>query len=258
MFTRINFKWMAAPGLTLALAATLLGSTRASAQTLTASLLSPLALTSASGSTVAAGTPLTISGSSFDADEWVGVWVNVPSGTIISPDSLGQSNTEIVDGVIGLNDMGTADDDGNFSYTLDTTGLPNGTYSLVAHGLTSGKDQVLTFTIMDGPATQLSASSSAVPAGTPITISGASYEADEWISFWVNVPSGVTVPRNSLGQDNSDTVDGVVGLNAMASADDSGAFSYTLDTTGLPNGTYSLVAHGLSTGLEQVLVFTIQ
>ena len=41
-------------------------------------------------------------------------------------------------------------------------------------------------------------------------------------------------------------------------ADKDGVLTYYLDTTGLPSGTYSLVAHGLETGLEGVLNFTIK
>jgi hypothetical protein len=223
-----------------------------------ASLGATLSMAS-SGSAVTAGTKLVITSSSYEANEDVGFWINVPDGTVVSPDSLGQDNTEIVDGVIPLNDMGSADADGNLSYAVDTSGLPDGDYSLVAHGLSTGREGVIDFTIMNGPPAPLTGSDNAsVTAGTPLTISGASYEADEAIALWINVPDGASIDANSLGQDNTEVVDGVIGLNEMGSADDNGAFTYTLDTTGLPSGTYSLVAHGLASGLEKVLIFTIQ
>ena len=34
--------------------------------------------------------------------------------------------------------------------------------------------------------------------------------------------------------------------------------TYYLDTTGLPSGTYSLVGHGLTSGIEGVAGFTIK
>jgi hypothetical protein len=155
--------------------------------------------------------------------------------------------------------MGSADSKGNLTYSVDTNGLPSGAYSLVAHGLNTGREAVLDFTITGGPAPALSTGdNTSVTAGTILTISGASFEADEPIGLWINVPAGTSVDSNSLGQDNTEVVDGVIGLDAMGAADDSGAFTYSLDTSGLASGTYSLVAHGLRTGMEKVLIFTIQ
>ena len=125
---------------------------------------------------MAAGTMLTVTSSSFEADESVGFWINVPSGTVVSPDALGQTNTQVVDGVIGLDAMGSADSKGNLSYSVDTSGLPSGDYSLVAHGLNEGREAVLNFTITGGPAPTLATGAGAatgVPAGTILTISGA-------------------------------------------------------------------------------------
>jgi hypothetical protein len=53
-------------------------------------------------------------------------------------------------------------------------------------------------------------------------------------------------------------VGNVVPLDNMASADVNGAFTYTLDTTGLPSGTYSLVAYGLHSQVTGVITFTVQ
>src|SRR5205814_2245463 len=112
-----------------------------------ASTSAPAQISADGSATVAAGTMLTISSSSFEDDESVGLWINVPDGTVVSPDALGQTDTEITDGVIGLNAMGSADSNGQFAYNLDTTGLPSGNYSLVAHGLRTGLEEVLIFTI---------------------------------------------------------------------------------------------------------------
>src|SRR5205814_43042 len=143
MFIKRYTRWMAGTSLAFALVANLAGVGSASAASLDAAIsvasTSAPAQISADGSTsIPAGTMLTISGSSYVADEPVGLWINVPDGVSISADSLGQDNTEVVDGVVGLDNMGSADDNGAFSYTLDTTGLPSGNYSLVAHGLRTG------------------------------------------------------------------------------------------------------------------------
>ena len=254
MFGKTFTRWMAGSAFTLALVTNLVGVGSASAQSLGATLSADSAT-----SAVTAGTTLTVKSSSYEADESVGFWINVPAGTIVSPDSLGQTDTEVVDGVVGLDAMGSADSNGELTYTVDTSGLPDGSYSLVAHGLSTGIEGVLDFTITSGPAASLSdGNNTSVAAGTMLTISGASYEADEPIGVWINVPDGAVISSDSLGQSDTEVVDGVVGLDAMGYADDNGAFSYTLDTTGLPSGNYSIVAHGLKTGIEKVLMFTIK
>lgn len=99
---------------------------------------------------------------------------------------------------------------------------------------------------------------SPVDAGTALTVSGAFYDADEMVSMWLNAPDGVTIPAESLGQTDSTMSGSAVGLDAVGLADDSGLLTYVLDTTGLPSGTYSLVAHGNTSGLEGVVSFTIK
>jgi hypothetical protein len=266
MFSKIYTRWMAGAALTLALAANLLGTGMASAQTLSADLSVPSTtstaqLTVEGDTAVAAGTLFTIQGASFEADEPVGFWINVPDGTTVPKDSLGQTGTHIDGTVIPLDAMASADDEGAFTYTLDTSGLPGGSYSLIAHGLNSDKEAVFSFTINGSTASTVHLSvegDTTVAAGAVLTIQGASYEADEPIGFWINVPDGTSIPEDSLGQTNS-YIDGtVIPLDAMASADDQGAFTYTLDTSGLPGGTYSLVAQGLNSDIVGVLSFTVK
>jgi len=264
MFSKMYTSWIAGPALMLAMASNLLGVGGVSAQTLSANL-SALDTTSttqpaANGSaTVGEGTTVTISGTSYGANEPIGLWINVPGGTAISEESLGQTDTHIVGTVIPLDAMGTADDAGDFTYNLDTTGLPSGDYSLVAHGLTTGTEEVLNFTIKPGPALQLTAGdNTTVPAGTYLTITGSPYGSDEAVGLWINVPNGTTISEDSLGQTDSHVVGTVIPLNIPGYADKDGVLAYTLDTSGLPSGTYSLVAHGLSTEIEGVLPFTIK
>jgi hypothetical protein len=97
-----------------------------------------------------------------------------------------------------------------------------------------------------------------VDAGTLLTVSGSFYDADEPVSLWINTPAGITLATDSLGQTDSTLTGTVVGLDAVGRADDSGLLTYVLDTTGLPSGTYSLVGHGWTSGLEGVASFTIK
>ena len=60
---------------------------------------------------------------------------------------LRADNTSIDGAVVPLNAMGWADSDGNLTYSLDTTGLPSGAFSLVAHGLNSDQEELLMFTV---------------------------------------------------------------------------------------------------------------
>jgi hypothetical protein len=266
MFSKLSMRGIAGMALALTLATNLfgLGWGNASAQSL-ASVLpygnSGSEALSASGSTtVAAGTVLTINGSFYGADEPVGFWINVPSGTTISKESLGQTDTTVDGTVIPLDNMASTDDLGAFTYSFDTNGLPSGSYSLVAHGLDSQIDQVFSFAIAGSAADQVQltgANSTPVPAGTVLTISGAAYGADEAVGLWINVPSGIAISSDSLGQTDSYIDGAVIPLDNMAYTDDSGTFSYSLDTSGLTAGSYSLVAHGLDSGVEKVFNFTI-
>ena len=56
-----------------------------------------------------AGAVLTIQGSGYQAGEPVSFWINIPEGTTISSDSLGEPNTIIDGSVIPLNSMANAD-----------------------------------------------------------------------------------------------------------------------------------------------------
>jgi len=248
---------MAGAVLTLGLAASLLGTGAASAQAMTAT--STAQLVAESSAPVAAGTELTIKGSSYEADEQVSFWINVPDETTIPSDSLGQTDTTIEGTVIPLNATANTDDYGAFTYTLNTSGLPSGSYSFVAHGLTSQKEEILNFTINGSvaPAPLTVEGSTTVAAGTVLTIYGASYEADELVSLWINVPVGTTIPSDSLGQIDTKVTGTVIPLNDIAGANAYGMFTYTLNTSVLPSGNYSLVAHGHDSGIESVVSFTI-
>ncbi|MDQ6694310.1 MAG: hypothetical protein M3014_07790 [Chloroflexota bacterium] len=276
MITNIYTRWMVGGALALALGATFTGVGSASAHALDAQISKLSAVAdgasasaatgantvqlSAQGNTVASpGTALTVSSSLYSADEDVSMWINVPDGTAISQAALGQTDTQILDTVIPLDTVGSATDDGAFSYTLDTTGLSAGNYSLVAYGRSSGHEEVRSFTITPSPPLQLKADGpTTVAAGTILTVNGTQYGADENLGLWINVPDGTVIYQATLGQTDSYVDGSVIPLDAMGVVDDNGSFTYKLDTSGLPNGSYSLVAHGLATGLDEVLLFTIK
>src|SRR6478609_6869299 len=104
MSSKGYIRLMAGAVLMLGLAVNLLGTGAASAQSITATNTAQL-LIQGGGSAVPAGTVLAVQGSGYAADEQVSMWINVPDGTSVSSDSLGQINTQIAGTVIPLNTM---------------------------------------------------------------------------------------------------------------------------------------------------------
>jgi len=110
----------------------------------------------------------------------------------------------------------------------------------------------------------------------PLTVSGTSgdtlfsssaFASNEGVFFWYNAPDGkviqARVQRGKLinaaiaeqkYQDNSDYDRG----SEYAIADDQGQVAVELSTDGLAPGTYTLVAHGNSSGLTAVATFQVQ
>jgi hypothetical protein len=265
MFGSTFVRWMAGSALALTLATNLFGTGIASAHSLTAtSTFSADAaqLAVAGDASVASGSMLTINGTSYGAGEPVSFWINVPAGTTFSNNSLGQTDSAIVDNVAAVDAMALTDDNGSFSFSLNTAGLPSGSYTLVAHGMNTYIEKVISFTINTAPATNqvklTVLGDTTVAAGTVLTINGANYQASEPVGFWINVPKGTSLASDSLGQTDSYIVANVAPLDAMATADTNGAFSYSLNTSGLPAGTYSMVAHGLESNIDGVVTFTIK
>jgi len=110
----------------------------------------------------------------------------------------------------------------------------------------------------------------------PLTVSGTSgdtlfsssaFASNEGVFFWYNAPDGkviqARVQRGKLidaaiaeqkYQDNSDYDRG----SEYAIADDQGQVAVELSTDGLAPGTYTLVAHGNSSGLTALATFQVQ
>jgi len=252
-FTRL----LAGTVLTMGLVANVAGIGAASAASLTPTYTTQLA--TEGNTSMAAGNQLTVQGTSFGQNEEISFWINVPDGTQVPKGSLGQTNTTMTGNVIALDSIASTDDNGAFTYTIDTTGLPSGSYSLVAHGLSSQVEQILDFTISgsSAPAPLMSEGSTTMAAGTPLTLHGSFYKPNESISLWINVPEGTALDSDSLGQNDTKVDGNVVQLYNMPGTDASGRFTYTVNTTGLPAGNYSIVAHGVDSGIENVLSFII-
>src|SRR5436189_139329 len=136
MFSKFHTHLMVGAVLTIGLVGSLLGTGVASADTIVATSISQLIIEG--GTSVAPGTVLTVQGTGYTAGEPISFWVNIPNGTIIPSDSLGQTDTATDGSVITVDAMASADAYGELNYSLNTSGLPSGNYSLVAHGLTSG------------------------------------------------------------------------------------------------------------------------
>jgi hypothetical protein len=241
----------------LALAGNMLGGGHAFA--------APAPLTVTPSGMVPAGTLLTITGTGYGSGDQFSLWINLPAGTALAAGSLGQIDTTVAGSVTGLDKLGAADSAGNLSYMLDTTGLPNGNYSLVVHDDTSGTEQVLPFSIGALSATPAPAGRSlqvapgnTVDAGTVLTISGIGYGANDAFSLWLNLPAGTSLAAASLGQMDTTVTGSVTAIDAAPSAGADGALQFTLNTTGLPNGSYGLVVYDRTDNTEQVVPFTIK
>jgi hypothetical protein len=171
-------------------------------------------------------------------------------------------DTTVTGSVAAIDASAGAGADGALQFTLDTTGLPNGSYGLVVYDRTDNTEQVVPFTIKpNAPSSGLAlqaAPAGPIGAGTMLTITGTGYGANEPVSFWINLPAGAVPATASLGQGDTTVTGSVAGLDKLGSTDAGGGLSYTLDTTGLPAGNYSLVGEGDNSRLVEVVNFTIQ
>jgi hypothetical protein len=99
--------------------------------------------------------------------------------------------------------------------------------------------------------------SAAVDAGTVLMFQGTSFASDERVAFWLNTPAGLTIAEKSLGQTDTYVQGTVISLDRPGFTDDNGAIGYTLDTSGLASGTYTLVGQGWGSGLTGTVTFII-
>src|SRR5437764_264240 len=127
MFRKFHTHLMVGAVLTLGLVGSLLGTGVASADTMVATSTSQLIIVG--GTSVAQDAMFTVQGTGYTAGEPISFWVNIPNGTIIPSNSLGQTDTATDGSVITVDAIATADAYGGLNYSLDTSGLPSGNYS---------------------------------------------------------------------------------------------------------------------------------
>lgn len=105
------------------------------------------------------------------------------------------------------------------------------------------------------------------PSNGVVTVSSRGFQPGEAVNFWYNLPNGTAAAlyvrngalttsqahRNANPDANGNRdVDNATAL----SADSNGQINISFATGGLPAGAYSIVAHGLTSGVDYVVPFT--
>jgi hypothetical protein len=170
------------------------------------------------------GGTFAFSGSGFDPNEGIALWINLPDNTV---EGLGTIR---------------ANAEGVFQYELTLGGdYPAGIYQLTAYGLDSDLTGIVTFQLLPGSAT-------GEPAGRPdpvlvvrpadvvqfetVTIEGQNFGRDEDVSLWVTLQNGSVAPL----------VEGV-------DTTDDGFFAFEYQLGQFPVGTHTITAQGQSSRL---------
>jgi hypothetical protein len=115
---------------------------------------------------------------------------------------------------------------------------------------------------------QPSSASMQVTAGGTVPINSAIFAPGEALAFWYNTSDGQSVPLyirdgqiTTQKEHQERLANGTTrerNNGSYLSADAQGAIAATLSTSGLEPGTYSLVAHGVSSSATTVVVFQVQ
>jgi len=194
---------------------------------------------------------------SNDAEK-VAFWINTPDGKTIRAAASDSRS------YMRASRAGTV----TWTWQAPSDALP-GAYTLVAHGITTGHEAVIPFTV-EGSArgTLIVADQSATPsagtAGTKFTFALGGFIGDvddgkddqtnnaEDVSFWINLPNGQVIPAKRVGVDKDDSRSSVV----QASRAGAVQLTWQAPANALP-GTYTLVAHGNQSDREQVIAFEI-
>jgi hypothetical protein len=104
----------------------------------------------------------------------------------------------------------------------------------------------------------------ATPSNGVVTVTGAGFQPAEAVTFWYNLPSGTAAPlylrhdqlvTDKTHKERSHNMDENKDNATALYADASGQISTSFATAGLAAGAYSIVAHGVSSGLNVVIPF---
>ena len=178
-----------------------------------------------------AGTTFTFHIGGFDHGERVAYWLNTPNRTILA---IGDRGTNASGGKITV------------SWT-SRAGIPLGFWQLVARGVASGVQKVVTFEVTGGGSAPAPGGTNVVPpigsAGSTFTFYARGFTPDERVGYWLNPPAGAVV-----------TID-----DQHHYANSDGQFSATwMAPAVVTPGTWQLVAQGTESGVLQVISFQIQ
>lgn len=168
----------------------------------------------------------------FTPGEFVIVEVSGPNGTTTQ----------------GLQVAQPASPDGRIDGSWNSPGdAPTGAWQIIARGDKSGVVQTLNFTL-EGPTVgagpQMDVSPTLGRPGMRFVISGSGFAPNEDISIWLNLPDGTIATT---------TIEGVARSGPTGRI----AWTWVAPEDAQP-GTWQMVAHGKSSGLEAVGTFTIE
>jgi hypothetical protein len=174
----------------------------------------------------------TFTGSGYQFEEDVALWINLPDDTV---QSVGRTRT---------------DEQGMFQFSLSLgSSFPEGRYVMTAFGLESERTGIVPFTLTRGgippeeqPGPQVVVRPSQVRQGDIIAIEGSDFGRKESISLWATLQDGSVVP---LPQYNETTEDGFF------------VFEYEIDPELFPAGTHELTAYGINSSLTDITTFTV-
>lgn len=194
-----------------------------------------IAVSPASG---APGTRFAFMATGFEDNEQIGAWVNTPTGQPIAIDP---------EQLYGANDDGRAD----WYWTSPTDAMP-GIWQMIAYGVDSDVQRIITFEIVAGQPVPPTAGDPAQgdvnprvgPAGTRFAFMATGFDDDEYVGVWVNTPAGEPMEIEP---------EELYGANGDGRAD----WYWTSPDDAMP-GTWQMIARGVDSDVQRVIFFEIR
>jgi hypothetical protein len=188
------------------------------------------------------GTLFAFRSAGFSNYEQIAVWVHSPTGDL---------STLAID--IGGKPQYYADGEGVAKWLVTTRAdTPDGEYTAVAIGVSSGEARVATFVVRQGaaaapplPTGNATVSPAVGPPGTSFSFTATGFSRNEKLGIWIHKPDGQIADVSPDG-------DGV-------SADKDGVAVWSVTTsTSLANGVYTMVAEGRSSAVVRIVRFEVR